>query len=156
MAPMIPVPALMPKLTQVTHSSMAWVLTCPQTTVSNSENSLMHHTRFGCWQTAAQKADQPQRADVASRKIACVRGDRVKKEVRPASSCMDETDSQEVVRNPLVGTVPVFLRYGVRFSTALVPQLQLWSSTQSVGDLHFTLPFSGKQCCNRRNTSAFG
>ena len=51
-------------------------------TVSNVENSLMHNTRFACRQTAAQKAAQMQRADVASRKIASVKGHRVQKETR--------------------------------------------------------------------------
>jgi len=54
-------------------------------TVSNVENSLMHNTNFACRQTAAQKAAQTQRADVARRKIVSIKGDRVQKEVRTAN-----------------------------------------------------------------------
>jgi hypothetical protein len=52
MAPTIPVPVLMPKQTQVTHSPMARVLRYPEMTVSNVENSLMHNTSFACRQAA--------------------------------------------------------------------------------------------------------
>ena len=71
----------MPKQTEETHSPMAGVLPYPETAVSNVENSLMHNTRFARRKTAAQKAAQTQHADVASRKSASVKGDRVQKEV---------------------------------------------------------------------------
>jgi hypothetical protein len=102
------------------------------TTLPGAENSLMHNNTLrmsaDCCaissSTALNRA-QPQRADVDSRKIASLKGDRVQKEVRPASSCMNETLPRSTSKTLGWDSPNFFLRYGVRFSTVLVPQLQL-------------------------------
>jgi hypothetical protein len=71
---------------------------------------------------------------------------------------MDATDP-EVLRTPSLVIAQILVRYGVRFSTALVPQLQLWHlhwliSEQSVGDRAFTC-YEGATLRNR-NTLASG
>jgi len=80
---------------------------------------------------------------------------------------MDATERQEIITEPSVGIVPVLLRYGVGFSTALVPQLQLWHphglvSVRAVGEATFTcfivviLHVSRSCCCDHRNISSYG
>jgi len=56
---------------------------------------------------------------------------------------MDAIERQEAITETSVWIVPVLLRYRVGFSTALVPQLQLWHlhglvSVQAVGESTFT------------------
>jgi hypothetical protein len=56
------------------------------------------------------------------------------------SSGIDANNRHEVLLEPLVEIIPILVRYHFSFSTALVPQLQLWHihrlvSVQSVGDL---------------------
>jgi hypothetical protein len=74
-----------------------------------------------------KKRAHPQRVNVvAIRNIASVEDDGLETDVRSASSGMDAIDRHEVLRRPSVGIVPILVRYRVRISTALVPQLQLW------------------------------
>jgi hypothetical protein len=66
-------------------------------------------------------------------------------DVRYASSGMDAIDRHEVLLVPSAGIVPIPVRYRVSFSTALVPQLQLWHlywlvPVRLVGDLHSHVP----------------
>jgi hypothetical protein len=69
----------------------------------------------------------PQCADGAAiRRIASVQDDRLDTDVSSASRGMDAIVRREVLRGSSLGTVPVLLRDRVRFSTALVPHLQLW------------------------------
>ena len=42
---------------------------------------------------------------------------------------MDTTNYGEVLRGPMLGIVPILLRHGVCFSTALVPRLHFWLSS---------------------------
>jgi hypothetical protein len=87
-----------------------------------------------------------QRVNIAAiRKTSCVEDDGPEADMPFVSNGMDATDHHEVLRAPTVGIIPIFLRYRVCFSTALVPQLQLWQlhwlvSAQSVGDLHSRVP----------------
>jgi hypothetical protein len=84
------------------------------------------------------KRAQPQYVDVvAIRKIASVEDYRLETDVSVANSGMGVIYRQAVLRGPSGGIVPILVRHRVSFSTALVPQLQLW---QSVGDLHSSVP----------------
>jgi hypothetical protein len=72
-----------------------------------------------------------------------VEDDRTETYAHFASRGMDAIERQEAIIEPSVGTVPVLLRYRVGFSTALVPQLQLWHlhwlvSAQAVSEATFT------------------
>jgi hypothetical protein len=70
------------------------------------------------------KGAHPQCVDaVAIRTIASAEGDRLETDVQSASIGMDATGRHEAFRRPSVGIVPTLVRYGVRFSTALVPPL---------------------------------
>jgi hypothetical protein len=99
-----------------------------------------------CWYykvvgTIDVKTAHPQRVDVATGKTGSVEDDRLEADMRSASSGVDATDRHEVLRGLSVEIIQIFVRYRMSFSTALVPQLQLWHfhwlvSVQSVGDLH--------------------
>jgi hypothetical protein len=56
---------------------------------------------------------------------ASVEGDSLDTELRSENSDMTATASQQVLREPSVGIIPIPVRYRVGFSTALVPQQQL-------------------------------
>jgi hypothetical protein len=98
-----------------------------------------------CTEYCVRGAD-PQRVDVVAIRIsASVEDDPLETDLRSASSGMDATDRQEVLRGPSVGIVPILVQYRMSFSKALVPRLQLWHlhwlvSVQSVGDLHSQVP----------------
>jgi hypothetical protein len=67
--------------------------------------------------------------------------------VSSVSSGIDVIDGHVVLREPSVVTVSFPVRYGESFTTALVPQLQLWHLhwlvfPQSMGDLHSRLPYA--------------
>jgi len=72
-----------------------------------------------------------------------VEDNRTETYAQSASRGMDAIERQEAIKEPSIGIVPVLLRYRVGFSTALVPQLQLWHlywlvSLQAVGEATFT------------------
>jgi hypothetical protein len=75
---------------------------------------------------------------VASKII--IEDDSLERDVRSTKSGLDQISCRELLRRPSFGTFVLLVRHRVCFSTAVVPQLQLWHlywlmSTQRVGDL---------------------
>jgi hypothetical protein len=67
------------------------------------------------------KGAHPQCVDVSIRKITLVEDDSLETDVHSASSGMGAIARHEVLREPLVGVVPVLLRHSAMFSTVFVP-----------------------------------
>lgn len=86
--------------------------------------------------------------NVPIRKFASRADDHLETDVHPANSDMDTIDRHEAFRGPSVGIVPILVWYYLSFSTALVPQLQLWqlywlSSIQPMGELVLQFLYHG-------------
>jgi hypothetical protein len=82
---------------------------------------------------------------VALRKIASLKNNSLKRGMCSACSRMDATDCHEVLRGPLLGLVPIVVRYRASFSTALVSQLHFSHlygqvSVESACDLYLRAP----------------
>jgi hypothetical protein len=97
------------------------IISCPELTVVYVEHTLTRETYCVyhlCTGYYVQRA-HPQFADVsANGKTASVEDGRLETDVHSMS-----VDHREVLRVPSIWTVPIFTRYHVSFSAALVPQL---------------------------------
>jgi len=73
------------------------------------------------------KGAHRQCADAAAiRRITYIHTLQASGNVRSARAVMDQTECHEVLRRASVETISILVQYRVHFSTALVPQLQLW------------------------------
>jgi hypothetical protein len=78
---------------------------------------------------------------------------RLETDVYSAISGMDAIHRHEALRGPSAGIDPIVLRYLLRFSTALVPELKLqhlcWLvSVESVGDMHSRVTYVLQLLCH--------